>query len=162
MEEDWRASREEVEPVMFLRPRAQCEDVNTHFFGRRTIRASRRPRIALTTPNQVTMKLIPTLLAVFVSSIVTTSFGKPHEHDDYANRFDWVNLVSDISGVARHTDENLVNPWGLVISPTGVFWVANADSGVATVYNSHGRPLPNETHPLVVTIPTADGTYGIE
>ena len=101
------------------------------------------------------MKLIRIFLAVCVCSVVTTSFGKPHERGDRANSFDWVNLVSDIDGVARHTDENLVNPWGLVIAPTGAIWVANAGSGVATVYDAQGNPLPNETDPLVVTIPTA-------
>jgi uncharacterized protein (TIGR03118 family) len=101
------------------------------------------------------MKIIRILLAVCVYSVVTTSFGKPHEDGGRANSFDWVNLVSDINGVARHTDENLVNPWGLVIAPTGAIWVADNGTGVATVYDSEGRPLPNELHPLVVTIPTA-------
>ncbi|HZJ17123.1 MAG TPA: TIGR03118 family protein [Chthoniobacteraceae bacterium] len=107
------------------------------------------------------MKPIRILLAVFVCSIVATSLGKPqpggksHENHGRDKGFDWVNLVSDINGVARHTDENLINPWGLVISPTGAVWVANAGSGVSTVYNLEGEPLPNETTPLVVTIPTA-------
>jgi len=109
------------------------------------------------------MKSIRTLLAVFVCSFIATSFGKPHDsgkshqNNGRAKGFDWVNLVSDIAGVARRTDENLVNPWGLVISPTGVIWIADAGAGVATVYNSHGNPLPNETTPLVVTIPAAPG-----
>jgi uncharacterized protein (TIGR03118 family) len=107
----------------------------------------------------IAMKTIRILLAVCVCSIAATSLGKPHDHDrrggHRANSFDWVNLVSDINGVARNTDENLVNPWGLAIAPNGAIWVANADSGVATVYDSQGDPLPNETNPLVVTIPTA-------
>jgi uncharacterized protein (TIGR03118 family) len=101
------------------------------------------------------MKIIRILLAAGVCLAVTTSLGKPHERHDRANSFDWVNLVSDIAGVARHTDENLVNPWGLVIAPTGAIWVANNGTGVATVYNSRGQSNPNETNPLVVTIPTA-------
>jgi uncharacterized protein (TIGR03118 family) len=110
------------------------------------------------------MKTIRTLLALLVcSSLIATSFGKPHDsgksHEDHGRDkgFDWVNLVSDIAGVARRTDENLVNPWGLVISPTGVIWVADNGAGVATVYNSKGQPLPNEANPLVVTIPAAPG-----
>lgn len=105
------------------------------------------------------MKLINTLLVVAVCSLGTTSFGRSRGHEGRGghrtNSFDWVNLVSDIAGVARHTDENLVNPWGLAISPTGAIWVANADAGVATVYDSQGRGLPTEDNPLVVTIPPA-------
>jgi len=33
-----------------------------------------------------------------------------------------VNLVSDVMGVALHTDANLVNPWGIAFAPTGPFW----------------------------------------
>jgi uncharacterized protein (TIGR03118 family) len=101
------------------------------------------------------MKTNRALLAIFLCSIVAASFGKPHERHDRANSFDWVNLVSDINGVARHTDENLVNPWGLVIAPTGAIWVADNGTGVATLYDSQGRALPTEANPLVVTIPTA-------
>jgi len=40
--------------------------------------------------------------------------------------FRWINLQSDILGVADRSDpKNLVNPWGLAISPTGIFWVAD-------------------------------------
>jgi uncharacterized protein (TIGR03118 family) len=105
------------------------------------------------------MKTIRILLAVALCSIAATSLGKPHGHNGRgghrANSFDWVNLVSDIDGVARRTDENLVNPWGLAISPTGAIWVADNGTGVATVYNSQGIPLPTEANPLVVTIPAA-------
>jgi uncharacterized protein (TIGR03118 family) len=57
------------------------------------------------------------------------------------------NLVSDISGVARFTDPNLVNPWGLAYTPTGAFWVSDNNSGLSTLYNGQGMPQS-----LVVTI----------
>ena len=109
------------------------------------------------------MKPIRTLLGLFICTIVATasSLGKPPQSgksDELHGRlkgFDWENLVSDINGVARHTDENLVNPWGLAIAPTGAIWVANNGSGTSTVYNSQGEPLPNETTPLIVEIPAA-------
>lgn len=105
------------------------------------------------------MKLIHTLVAVLLCTVVTTSPGKSRDHQGRgghrANSFDWVNLVSDIDGVGRRTDENLVNPWGLAIAPNGAIWVANNGTGTATVYNSKGKPLPSEDNPLVVTIPTA-------
>jgi hypothetical protein len=34
------------------------------------------------------------------------------------------NLVSDLPGVAQVLDPNLVNPWGITESGTGVFWVS--------------------------------------
>src|SRR5437763_11459250 len=63
------------------------------------------------------------------------------------------NLVSDIAGVARFTDANLVNPWGLSHSPTSPWWVSDNGTGVSTVYDGSGRAIP-----LVVTIPPPAGS----
>lgn len=69
------------------------------------------------------------------------------------NNYNWRNLQSDIPGVARHTDSNLVNPWGIAISnssTTGAIWVNDNGTGVATVY------LPDGTNTgKVVSIPTS-------
>ena len=97
------------------------------------------------------LKFTHVALAMVMGSMVETSVAKP----DKNNRFTWDNLVSDINGVARQKDPNLVNPWGLAISPTGAIWVANNGTGTATIYNSEGRALPKESNPLVVTIPAA-------
>jgi uncharacterized protein (TIGR03118 family) len=59
------------------------------------------------------------------------------------------NLVSYQPGKAHYTDPNL-NGWGLAFAPDGPFWVADAATGVSTVYDHQGNPLP-----LVVTIPPA-------
>jgi uncharacterized protein (TIGR03118 family) len=65
------------------------------------------------------------------------------------NFFDWENLQTDVPGAADRTDPNLVNPWGLAISgPGGVFWVADNNSGLSTLYQPDGTPVS-----LVVTIP---------
>src|SRR5207302_10151480 len=73
------------------------------------------------------------------------------------DRFVQTNLVSDIAGVARFTDSNLVNPWGIVASPTGPFWIADNGAGVSTVYNGAGKAFPPNS-PLVVTIPPPAGS----
>src|SRR5437016_11554933 len=65
------------------------------------------------------------------------------------------NLVSDIAGVARFTDANLVNPWGLSHSPTSPWWVSDNGTGVSTLYQGNGRSVP-----LVVTIPPPKGGTG--
>src|SRR5438552_2490560 len=66
------------------------------------------------------------------------------------------NLVSDISGLARTTDANLVNSWGIAFGPSGPLWVADNGSGVATEYNRAGTPFP----PGPVTIPPPSSMPG--
>lgn len=70
----------------------------------------------------------------------------------HASGFQVANLVSDGSVPAAWTDPNLSNPWGISYSPTGPFWLADNNSGLSTLYNSSGTPLP-----LVVTIPGFGG-----
>ena len=49
--------------------------------------------------------------------------------------FHVTNLVSDQPGVAQITDPNLVNAWGIALSPTdGAFWVSDNNTNVATLY----------------------------
>jgi uncharacterized protein (TIGR03118 family) len=62
------------------------------------------------------------------------------------------NLVADVKGHALHTDPLLVNGWGLAFFPHGPFWVADAGSGMSTVYGPNGKLLPTP-----VTIPIAPG-----
>jgi uncharacterized protein (TIGR03118 family) len=61
-----------------------------------------------------------------------------------------VNLASDLPGMARVTDPNLVNPWGIAFSPTGPFWFADNGSGVSDVLDGRGQPVP-----LVAMVPSA-------
>jgi uncharacterized protein (TIGR03118 family) len=48
------------------------------------------------------------------------------------------NLISDLPGVAERTDPNLVNPWGIAYGPTTPFWIADAGTGVSSVYDGNG------------------------
>ena len=59
-----------------------------------------------------------------------------------ANRFDQINVVSDLPGVAPILDPLLVNPWGLALSPTSPLWVANNGTGTATLYRGGGGGTP--------------------
>ena len=72
-----------------------------------------------------------------------------------ADTYSWTNLQSDIPGVAQHTDSNLVNPWGMAASPSGIIWVSDNGTGVSTLYHQDGTALS-----LVVTIPTAARNRG--
>jgi len=69
------------------------------------------------------------------------------------NSYIQTNLVSDISGIAAHTDPNLVNPWGIASSTSSPFWVSDNGTGLSTLYNSAGVPQA-----LVVTIPPPPGS----
>ncbi len=58
------------------------------------------------------------------------------------------NLVSNVPGMAKTLDPNLVNPWGISRSSSSPFWVSNQVTGTSTLYNGAGNALS-----LVVTIP---------
>ena len=63
------------------------------------------------------------------------------------------NLNSDIPTVGNFNDTNLVNPWGLIATPAGPWWVSDNGTGLSTLYDGTGK-----TEALVVTIPS--GTSG--
>jgi len=50
------------------------------------------------------------------------------------------NLDSDVPGLARFTDPNLVNPWGISKDPAGLFWVSDQGRDVLTTYDGNGQP----------------------
>ena len=65
------------------------------------------------------------------------------------------NILSDIPGLADHTDSNLVNAWGLVSGPTTPWWIADNGTGKSTLYN-----VATDAIPAVFTVPGADGAQG--
>ncbi|HLJ94934.1 MAG TPA: TIGR03118 family protein [Gemmataceae bacterium] len=69
--------------------------------------------------------------------------------------FTQVNLASDVPGLARITDPNLVNPWGISFSPTGPFWFADNGSGVSNLLDGRGQSVP-----LLVTMPFTTQSNG--
>src|SRR5438445_7052115 len=98
------------------------------------------------------MKTIRILITNALLVLAATSFSvAPARADTYS----WTNLKSDIAGVAAHVDPNLVNPWGVAVSPSGIIWVSDNGTGVSTLYHQDGTALS-----LVVTIPTAKQNRG--
>ncbi|HKS75037.1 MAG TPA: TIGR03118 family protein [Terriglobales bacterium] len=55
-----------------------------------------------------------------------------------SNAYQQTNLVSDIAGMASHTDPKLINPWGISFFPGQPFWVADNNSGFSTLYDATG------------------------
>ncbi len=97
---------------------------------------------------------IVAVAAVAVTSAATAT--RVVAGGDPGRSYRQVNLVSDVSGVAAVTDPNLVNPWGLVHSPTSPWWISDNGTGVSTLYDGAGEPFPVGS-PLVVTIPPPAG-----
>jgi uncharacterized protein (TIGR03118 family) len=65
--------------------------------------------------------------------------------------FTQTNLVSPKTGGAAVTDPHLMNPWGLSRSSTSPWWVADAGTGLSTLYTGTGSIVD-----LVVTVPPAN------
>jgi uncharacterized protein (TIGR03118 family) len=86
-------------------------------------------------------------LAVFVPAAVAMAHG--HGHRGYVQ----TNLVSDIKGMARVTDPNLVNPWGMAAGPATPIWISDNGTDVSTLYSGGVRGSTPVVVPLVVTIP---------
>jgi uncharacterized protein (TIGR03118 family) len=93
------------------------------------------------------MRAIRILIANMALILAATSFTVVTAS---ADTYSWTNLQSDIAGVATHVDPNLVNPWGMAVSPNGTIWVSDNGTGVSTLYHQDGTAVS-----LVVTIPTA-------
>ena len=71
-----------------------------------------------------------------------------------AGGFLQTNLVSDLPGVARLTDPNLVNPWGMSLNPAaGAIWVSDNGADMTTLYTGDTGGRPFAINSLVVSIP---------
>src|SRR5437763_6386662 len=70
--------------------------------------------------------------------------------------FTQTNLVADIPGMARTTDPNLVNPWGVTLGLNSGIWVSDNGTGKATTYDGNGQPIPSGS-PTIVIIPAPGG-----
>lgn len=90
------------------------------------------------------IEIISTLVLIMSLALSAQAIGQGYTK---------TNLVSDIPNLAKFTDPNLVNPWGIARSSTSPWWVSDNGMGVSTLYNGTGNPSS-----LVVKIPTPDGT----
>ena len=58
-----------------------------------------------------------------------------------------------VKNTGKKGDKQLINPWGLVYSPSAPFWLSDQGSGLSTLYDGNGVKQS-----LVVTVPAASGT----
>ena len=98
----------------------------------------------------------PRLLAIAMATAVLLLLWSPVAVGAQGGSFyQQKNLVSDLAGVAKLQDPNLVNAWGLSHSPTGPWVVSDNGTGLSTQYKSNGMGVPP-----VVTIPLPGGGPG--
>jgi uncharacterized protein (TIGR03118 family) len=77
------------------------------------------------------------------------------------NEFHQTNLISNRSDQgAQVVDPNLQNPWGLALGPATPLWVANNNSGTATVYNINVGGTTAQKRNLTVSLPGGRASTG--
>lgn len=64
------------------------------------------------------------------------------ESDATTPTFTQTNLVSDVAGMAKSRDPNLVNPWGMALGVNSGLWIAANGTGKAFAYDGAGAALP--------------------
>jgi uncharacterized protein (TIGR03118 family) len=73
-------------------------------------------------------------LVALVGSSALASSSHHHPSGSPTSGFKQINQVSDQPGVAKLTDPDLVNPWGLALAATSPLWSANNGTNTATLY----------------------------
>src|SRR2546423_7874198 len=89
--------------------------------------------------------------ALLIAATGTFALFGPDRLNAADNSFSQHNLVSNIPGLADHTDSNLQNPWGLTAGSNTPFWVSDNGASVSTLYNGAGVAQGSPS-PLVVSI----------
>jgi uncharacterized protein (TIGR03118 family) len=102
---------------------------------------------------RIAAALIVGIVTVTIASLVRPSAGTVSAAPPATGFYHVTNLVSDRPGVALILDPDLVNPWGVALSSTSPFWVANNGTGTATLYSGDVNGSPLVKVGLVVTIP---------
>lgn len=78
-----------------------------------------------------------------------------------AQHYQQTNLVSDVPGLAPHTEPDLVNSWGLVRGPATPWWVNDNGTGLAQLYMGNGTKVILQVGTVTVpavTIPPPTGS----
>jgi uncharacterized protein (TIGR03118 family) len=90
---------------------------------------------------------------VAVAAVAAVAIPVATAADPTPGEYTQTNLISDIPGVARITDPNLVNPWGQAAGPSTPLWVADNGANVSTLYSGGVDGSIPKIVPLVVSIP---------
>jgi uncharacterized protein (TIGR03118 family) len=95
------------------------------------------------------------LMLIATGTLGLTGLAANASANPIANQaYQQTNLVSDIPGLALHTDPHLRNSWGTSTGPGLPIWVSDNATGVTTLYDGQGNPQPGPgSQQRVVTIP---------
>ncbi|MBA2559149.1 MAG: TIGR03118 family protein [Propionibacteriales bacterium] len=119
----------------------------------RPVRRSRRYAVmALAAGTVASLAAAPTLPSGAAVDRAGSSAQTVGAHPDM-RAFHQVNLVSDIKGMAKLTDPDVKNPWGIAFGPDTPLWVANQFNPDSAVPN----PTPQD---LVTEITVYSGANG--
>jgi uncharacterized protein (TIGR03118 family) len=84
-----------------------------------------------------------TIAALAIASFLAACGDSITNNVPTTNSFNETKLVADnAAGGAATVDANLVNPWGIAFSSTGILWVSDNGTGLSTLYNADGTALP--------------------
>ena len=67
------------------------------------------------------------------------------------------NLASDVPGLALIEDPLLINPWGISLSATGPFWIANGGMSTSSIYRGDANGVVLFKQPNLPSITIPDG-----
>jgi uncharacterized protein (TIGR03118 family) len=101
----------------------------------------------------VVTSLAVAALVVLAGSPAQASGLDSHKSGSPISGFTQINQVSDQAGKAKVTDPDLVNAWGLALSPTSPLWSANNGTNTATLYSGGVGGAAAAKVPLTVSIP---------
>ena len=96
-------------------------------------------------------------LAAFAFTVLAPRL--PSATAPVTTNFTQTNLIADVPGMAKTTDANLVNPWGMALGINSGIWISKNGSGNSTAYDGTGQPLPSAS-PQIVTIPAPGNNTG--
>ncbi|HEY6119290.1 MAG TPA: TIGR03118 family protein, partial [Pyrinomonadaceae bacterium] len=101
----------------------------------------------------LSLELLPHATRVVHSQAIQNPPGP--EFVPHANSYHITNLVSDIPGIAAIQDPLVVNPWGIGLSPSSPFWLANNGTGTSSLYRGDAGSIVFFKQPTVpsITIP---------
>lgn len=104
-------------------------------------------------PRRTAIAGLAVALAVLIGSPTYASNSPTHRSSSPTSGFTQINQVSDQAGLANLTDPDLVNAWGLALSPTSPLWSANNGTNTATLYSGGLGGAAVGKVPLTVSIP---------
>jgi uncharacterized protein (TIGR03118 family) len=121
----------------------------------------RSPAQARRRPGRMGMGFATVAVAVAAGLAIASASlagGAAKGYGTSVGRYAQHNLVSDQAGKADVRDPDLVNAWGLSFGPSTPAWVADAETGVSTLYSGDVNGTPVTKVPLTVTIPGGSPT----